>query len=259
MAKGNGIAPEDTEFLGDAEPIRTRGRPKSIDNTIVIENLEPRKPQGARGDPALERADQILFAYMSRGLEMLNSIASCSKLPVAMRQRAAETMVEHGSAIFRGSKGGGKSLPPTPSHFNTDSRPSSDTPAAPGTEAEQIPDGWGEDTTGDLADTVPEVPLDPLPPPPTDLNISQDAQIKKRCEERLIRMLGKYRVCKASKLKGAVMGDRFGEPPLMDLNLLLRDLLAKGVVDKHTDTAGRISYYLKRRPPLPVPTFRVQP
>jgi hypothetical protein len=55
------------------------------------------------------------------------------------------------------------------------------------------------------------------------------------------------------------MGNRFGEPPVMDLTLLLQDMTAKGVIARHTDASGQISYYLKGRPPLPLPVFRVQP
>jgi hypothetical protein len=134
--------------------------------------------------------------------------------------------------------------------------PDASNPLAP--HAEAIPEGWGEETIGEPMDGAPESPPDPLPPPPTDLNISHDFQIKKRCEERVLRTIQKYRVCKTSKLKGAVMGDRFGDPPLMDLTLLLQDLVAKGVIAKHNDPSGKASYYLKARPPLPVPPFRVQ-
>jgi hypothetical protein len=239
-------------------PLPRRGRPPKLDPNIIVENLEPKQPDNLSVKPTLGRADQVGFAYMARGLEILNGIASCPDIPVAMRQRAAEMMVENGAAMFKGRKGNGKDLPPPPPHFRTESMPPSDASSPLGSDTESIPDGWGEEVAVGPEDDIPEFPPDPLPPPPTDRNFAQDAQIKKRCEERVLRMLAKYRVCKVPKLKGAVMGDRFGEPPLMDLDLLLRDLLAKGVIAKHTDTAGRVSYYLKGRPPLPLPTFRAQ-
>jgi len=239
-------------------PLPKRGRSPKLDPNIIVDTLEPKQPENLSVKPTLARADQVGFAYMARGLEILNGIASCPDIPVAMRQRAAEMMVENGATMFKGSKGSGKPLPPPPPHFRTDAGPPTDLPGAIEKDLEQIPDGWGEESTGDPADSVPEYPPDPLPPPPTDLNISHDSQVKKRCEERVLRTIQKYRVCKASKLKGAVMGNRFGEPPLMDLDLLLRDMLAKGVIAKHADTSGRVSYYLKGRPPLPLPVFRAQ-
>jgi hypothetical protein len=249
-----------TELSTDvnAFPLPKRGRPPKLDPTIIVDTLEPKQPENLSVKPTLARAEQVGFAYMARGLEILNGIASCPDIPVAMRQRAAEMMVENGAAMFKGSKGSGKSLPPPPPHFGPESMPPSDASSPLTPNAEAIPEGWGEETTSDPPEGTAEWPTEPLPPPPTDLNISNDAQIKRRCEERVIRAIQKYRVCKVKTLKGAVMGDRFGEPPLMDLELLLRDMTAKGTIAKHTDTSGRISYYLKGRPPMPLPAFRAQ-
>jgi hypothetical protein len=236
----------------DAFPLPKRGRAPKLDPNIVIESLEPKQPENLSGKPTLAKADQVGFAYMARGLEILNGIASCAEIPVAMRQRAAEMMVENGAAMFKGTKGNGKGSAPAMPHIGSEALPQYDPPPPGPSDGEEIPDGWGEENELPPTEDLQTIPL----PPPPSLNISGDASVRSKCEQKVLRLLDKHRTAKPKVLKAAVLGNHF--KPVMDINELLADMLAKGTIAKHLSAGGGTFYYRARRPPVPLPRMQAQ-
>jgi hypothetical protein len=193
---------------------------------------------------------------MARGLEMLNAIASCPKLPVSMRQRAAEMMVESAATVLRSTKANGKgsSIPAFP-HIGAEPIPPMGEPSPnQGIPDEDIPSGWGEERPED-EDLPVECQTVPLPPPPPQ-NISGDASVKNLCEQKVLKMLDRKRTANASALKICVLGNGF--KPMMDIKELLSDMVIKGTIAKHSNPGGGIIYYRARRPPKTLPAFQAQ-
>lgn len=220
------------------------------DTDLVAPDIKPVRPPGCETlRPTPAKVDQIVFAHLARSLEILTAIAECTTIPIGIRQRAAEVVVDTGVGMLRGPKG-----VPIVKHgmpaaaAQQGALPRSVDPPEPEPE-DVIPPGWGE--SPDEESELPDAPPDPvLPAPPPDLNFEETAKQRRKAEEHVLRLLREHQSMPKRLLKGATMGNDFKQ--ILDLDEVIAGMLAKGLIKKHVDPASSaVVYHL--------PTFTIEP
>ncbi len=132
-------------------------KPPEVVHDKAIKTLAPARPRAVSNVPnKLENADQILFSYLTSGLDMMNAITHCTEIPVTVRSSAAQVMINAGLELFRRSNATGTPKGPQ------------DTPQG---DAMGVADQLERATKQDLDDAMALSNASPLPddPPPVDL------------------------------------------------------------------------------------------
>jgi len=242
---------------GVTKPSKRKPLPRipDVDPTLVIPNLKIKYARGAGHYRISPKAvDRIVFGHMARGMEFLYGVIECGEVPIVLRQRAAEILVDTGTTMLKGRNiNASQAVPlaqPDGPQFPVET-PGEHAGSAAQDLDEEVPENWGEEPDPDAPPAeAPEPP--PLPPPP-DPVIHGDAQVRAKCEQRVLNRMARKGPGRFDEFKGSVMGIRFGDPPLMDLKTLLEHMIQKGTIAKK----GAF-YYSTARPPQPLPPFQVR-